>query len=95
MVLPDITSKTSGFAAAIGNASNGAGVADQPTPRMNPFNKAWIFLTWMLVATALGGTYFADDRNIAPVALVLVALLLTAETIGVDRAERDEEVDRG
>lgn len=55
---------------------------------MNPFNVAWIVLTWLLAAIAFGG-YFAGDHRIALVAVAIMAVLITGQTIGVDRVERE------
>lgn len=55
---------------------------------MNPFNVAWIVLTWLLAATAIGG-YLAGDPRIALAVVAIMALLITGQTIGVDRAERE------
>jgi hypothetical protein len=54
---------------------------------MNPFNVAWIVLTWFLAADAFFG-YFAGDHRIALVAVVVMAVLITGQTVGVDHAER-------
>jgi len=55
---------------------------------MNPFNVAWIVLTWVLMVCAFGG-YYAGDPRIALVVVAFMTVLITGQTIGVDRAERD------
>ncbi|WP_396921641.1 hypothetical protein [Mycolicibacterium sp.] len=55
---------------------------------MNPWNALALFLAWMVVACGLGGRYLAGDTNITAAAAVIVALMLTAVIVGVDRADR-------
>lgn len=57
---------------------------------MNPFNVLWIALTWLLVAACVGGLYQADHViEIGMIGLVSLGLMVTGQTIGVDRAERE------
>lgn len=45
-------------------------------------------MAWLLAAFAVVG-YFTGAPGTAPFAVVILALLITGQTVGVDRVERD------
>lgn len=55
---------------------------------MNRWNAMVLFLAWMVVSCGLCGRYLAGDTNITAAAAVVVAVMLTAVIVGVDRADR-------
>lgn len=53
------------------------------------FSRMFVFMAWLLVACAAGGTYLGHDRNIALFVLLVNTVVLTGVISGADRAERN------